>query len=347
MTQAQTQKDIVRVEVPIREGRLDPRTLDEAWRVTVALVKGNAIPGGCNSTEEVLIAVLAGMDVGLSPLQAVQNIMVVRKRPTIWGDAMLGLVEQSAKMDDIEETIEGEGDKRMATCRVEKKGRKTPVVRTFSVAQAKVAGLWGKDTWKNYPDRMLQLRARAFALRDAFPEVLKGLRMAEEMQDAASAEESRRSVTATAVVESLPGLPPGEAETRDFIDVDPALSDEAAEAALPAGGVAALSEASEGAGEPNAAEGTQAPVEPWGEPPKRNAAQHPAYWRAKIVAAADKWLDTATEVPVLTNGRALLARLDDVEGSPPVGVPHTEATPWFKRWADKAEAGEIDWRKYL
>jgi hypothetical protein len=54
----------------------------------------------------------------------------------------------------------------------------------FTVADAKKAGLWGKTgPWTQYPKRMLQMRARGFALRDAFPDVLKGLVTAEEAQD--------------------------------------------------------------------------------------------------------------------------------------------------------------------
>ncbi len=49
---------------------------------------------------------------------------------------------------------------------------------------AKRAGLWGKGgPWTAYPKRMLQMRARGFALRDAFPDVLKGMISVEEAQD--------------------------------------------------------------------------------------------------------------------------------------------------------------------
>jgi hypothetical protein len=52
------------------------------------------------------------------------------------------------------------------------------------VAEAKKAGLWGKQgPWTQYPRRMLQMRARGFALRDAFPDVLRGLVTAEEAAD--------------------------------------------------------------------------------------------------------------------------------------------------------------------
>ena len=47
----------------------------------------------------------------------------------------------------------------------------------------KATRLWGKNVWKSYPDRMLQMRARGFALRDSFPDVLKGLITREEAQD--------------------------------------------------------------------------------------------------------------------------------------------------------------------
>jgi hypothetical protein len=49
---------------------------------------------------------------------------------------------------------------------------------------AKRAGLWTKaGPWQTYPRRMLQMRARSFALRDAFPDVLKGLISVKEALD--------------------------------------------------------------------------------------------------------------------------------------------------------------------
>jgi hypothetical protein len=59
-----------------------------------------------------------------------------------------------------------------------------PERRTFSVADAKRAKLWFKaGPWTTYPDRMLQMRARGFAIRDTFPDALRGVIIAEEAQD--------------------------------------------------------------------------------------------------------------------------------------------------------------------
>jgi hypothetical protein len=45
-------------------------------------------------------------------------------------------------------------------------------------------GLKGKQgPWTNYPKRMLQMRARSWCLRDVYPDVLRGVHVAEEAQD--------------------------------------------------------------------------------------------------------------------------------------------------------------------
>ncbi len=63
--------------------------------------------------------------------------------------------------------------------------RAGPIERRFSVQDARRAGLWGRPgPWSQYPQRMLQMRARAFALRDAFADVLGGLYLREELEDA-------------------------------------------------------------------------------------------------------------------------------------------------------------------
>ncbi|WP_010518041.1 recombinase RecT [Komagataeibacter oboediens] len=133
--------------------------------------------------QAVLIAVQMGSELGLAPMQSLQNIAVINGRPSVWGDALLGLVKASAVCDDVVETMEGEGDALTAICVAKRKG-KSPVEARFSVEDAKAAGLWNKQgPWKQYPKRMLQMRARGFALRDAFPDVLRGLITAEEAGD--------------------------------------------------------------------------------------------------------------------------------------------------------------------
>lgn len=161
---------------------LAPTSIAEAMQVAEILCRSNLVPkdyqgnpGNC------IIAMQWGAEIGLQPLQAMQSIAVINGRPSIWGDAMLALVRGSGVLESISETLE-EGDT-VAVCTVKRRGEQ-PATRRFSLEDAKKAGLTGKQgPWTQYPKRMLQLRARAFALRDVFPDVLRGVFVAEEAQD--------------------------------------------------------------------------------------------------------------------------------------------------------------------
>jgi len=134
--------------------------------------------------ESCMLAIQHGSEVGLSPMQSLQSIAVINGRPTIWGDAALALVQSSPVCEYVREYTEGEGDGLVAVCEAKRRGYPAPTVVRFSVADAKKAGLWGKSgPWASYSTRMLQLRARGFALRNAFADALRGLITAEEAQD--------------------------------------------------------------------------------------------------------------------------------------------------------------------
>lgn len=165
-------------------GGLVPSNLEQMWRLAVIMSKSGLMPKGLQTPEAVCVAVQMGLEVGLTPMQAVQNIAVINGRPAVWGDSGIALVEASGLLEDFKETITVEGDVITATCWAKRKNRPTPVERTFTTIDAKQAGLHGKEgPWRQYPKRMTQMRARWWVLRDLFADVLKGLKAAEEVQD--------------------------------------------------------------------------------------------------------------------------------------------------------------------
>jgi hypothetical protein len=162
-----------------------PATLTEAIQFSDMLASSSMVPKAYqNKPQDILVCVQWGYEMGLAPMQALQNIAVINGKPSVYGDAAMALVQASSVCEDVEEYFEGEGTTNpVAVCVAKRKGRK-PVTAKFSVEDAKRAGLWGKQgPWQAYPKRMMQMRARGFALRDAFPDVLKGLITAEEAQD--------------------------------------------------------------------------------------------------------------------------------------------------------------------
>ena len=163
---------------------LSPQTFEQALTFAQYMADSDMVPkdfkgkpGNC------LIAMQWGFEVGLKPLQALQGIAVINGRPSIWGDALLSLVLSSPVCKDVIEKYEGTGEDFRAVCIAQRHGRADKVAE-FSVKDAKAAGLLGKQgPWTQYRDRMLKQRARAFALRDQFADVIKGLAVAEEAMD--------------------------------------------------------------------------------------------------------------------------------------------------------------------
>jgi hypothetical protein len=214
----------------VSPSRLQIDGIGDLWTLAQLLFKGGgASIQNVDRPEKVFTIILHGLEVGLAPTQALANIMMQPNgRCSIWGDGALALVRASGLLaKHVPETVTGDGDDRTATCIVQRKDE--PEARfTFSMREAKAAGLisrsLGKDgkgtgPWITYPDRMLKMRARGFALRDVFPDVLKGLVTAEEAQDTLDVEtgaprvvQVQATVDGPSVVESngtAPGVPVG------------------------------------------------------------------------------------------------------------------------------------------
>ena len=168
-------------------------SFDDAFRFAKMVSQSEFAPKDFKGkAESCLLAIQHGSEVGLSPMQSLQSIAVINGRPTIWGDAALALVQACPVCEYVREYMEGEGDNLTAVCEAKRQGYPAPTTVRFSVADAKKAGLWGKTgPWTQYPSRMLQLRARGFALRNAFADALRGLVTAEEAQDYPQAEAAR------------------------------------------------------------------------------------------------------------------------------------------------------------
>lgn len=144
---------------------------------------------------EVVIAVQYGHELGLKPLQSLHGVSVINGKPSVYGDTMLALCRGSKECEYIiEEWLTSEQlfkkysyDKKsqypIAVCIVKRKGEPQHI-SVFSEEDAIAAALLGKTgPWKMYKNRMMQMRARSFGLRDKFADILKGIIAAEEAED--------------------------------------------------------------------------------------------------------------------------------------------------------------------
>jgi len=135
-----------------------------------------------NKPADIVLGILVCLRLGLDPIPVLHQLTVVNGKIVMATDAMIALVKAHPDCEDIQETFDEAT--MTATCTIKRKGQ-SPLVRTFSQQDAKKAGLWNKERspWITYPTRMLQMRARGFALRDSFADALNGILPKEEVED--------------------------------------------------------------------------------------------------------------------------------------------------------------------
>lgn len=180
-----------------RVAALVPHTFDETYRLAKAIATAGWAPKSYladpkkpdqgYSAEKISLGILHGMEVGLTPMMALQSIAVINGTPSLWGDGALAVVRASGLLLSlVEEPIMDAEGKKVAgyRCTAVRRNQPEPITRTFTTADAEKAGLLGKPgPWQDYRARMLQMRARAFVLRDGFSDALRGLSIAEEAMD--------------------------------------------------------------------------------------------------------------------------------------------------------------------
>ena len=168
--------------------KFEPNSFQELILFSDRLARTNFVPKNYRGKpNDILCAIQMGAELGLSPMLSLQNIAVINDRPSIYGDAMLAICKASPLCESIEEYLDGDQSQietLTAICKVRRRGFKNEITGSFSWEDAEKAGLATKaGAWLSYPKRMLQMRARGFALRDAFPDLLNGLITREEAND--------------------------------------------------------------------------------------------------------------------------------------------------------------------
>lgn len=188
---------------------LNPTNLTEAVEFSKFIATSGHIPKQFQGKpNDILVAIQWGYEIGLAPMQALQNIAVINGRPSLWGDSMIAVCKHHPDWRGIEETYIDEEDKAVCIVKRHVHGEMEITRAEFSYKDAQKARLANKPgPWQDYPKRMMQLRARGFALRDAFPDAIKGLITTEEAIDYPQEKKEPRNVTGdgeiTNVIENI------------------------------------------------------------------------------------------------------------------------------------------------
>jgi hypothetical protein len=228
--QPQPQQAIVvaeaKAKVPLGRRGLEADSLDGLYRIAAMYLEGGAFKpeffAGCETSRaklaRIMLTLEKGMAIGLAPTECFDAMAFIRGKITIYGDALVACVKRHPECTGISTVWNGDGDDFGATVTVGRRNQPDVVVR-FTIADAKRAGLWGqRGPWSSYPNRMMQQRARGFAIRDQFPDALMGCITKEEVDDyrddwrAPAAQVQAASQPVAQVVAQPAPLPPAQTD---------------------------------------------------------------------------------------------------------------------------------------
>lgn len=161
-----------------------------------ALVNGGFLPKGCSQNEG-FARIVAGAQMGMKPIQALNGIAMINGHPTLHSDSIPCIVMASGLVAGMKYVFQGEEDNMSCTFYVKRKGIEEYQEWTYSMEDAKKAGLLNNTTWKAHPKKMLFNRARSWCLRNTFPDVIGNIYTKEEIEEESVIKEDPKEITIT------------------------------------------------------------------------------------------------------------------------------------------------------
>lgn len=194
-----------------------------AASVAVSLAKTSFVPKDFRGKpEEVTAAIMLGSEVGLSPMQSLQNIFVINGKPGMYARTMVALVMAAGheivtvKKTDSSVSVKGR-----------RAGTQEWTEETWTTERARKAGYTSNKKYETDPQSMLYARAAADICRQIAPDALAGLAYtveeleidqdSEDQQDAPK-EKVQRVARNKAPEPVAPALEPADSQPDDIED---------------------------------------------------------------------------------------------------------------------------------
>ncbi|MBM3992152.1 MAG: recombinase RecT [Planctomycetes bacterium] len=123
------------------------------------------------SPADVLLVVLTGQELGFGPMQSIRLLHVIEGKPCLSADGMGALCMRHPSCELLR-LVSSDG--KAATYEAKRRGAE-PVRLTFTIEQAKAAGLLGKGNWSKFPEAMLRARCLSAICRAVWPDAVAGV----------------------------------------------------------------------------------------------------------------------------------------------------------------------------
>jgi hypothetical protein len=143
-------------------------------KVAELALKSGYLGKDAMNKEKVEFIIMKGLEVGLQPIQALSQISVIQGKPTIGAEGMMFLIYKNCPGAKLR-WVMGTDPNTSITIIAKRDESDDPSKFSYSIEDAKRAGLANKDTWQKYPRAMLRARVISEMARAIFPDCLGGI----------------------------------------------------------------------------------------------------------------------------------------------------------------------------
>lgn len=203
-----------------------PKSLPEVQSLAEVLSKSTLLPDALKGkAPDIIVSILAGQELGLSPMAAIRGVHVVQGKPLLSADTMVGLVLGSGLAEYF---ICVEESDTSVTYETKRKGAPQPQRATWTVEDSKRAALHTKDNYRLFPRQMMKARCKSILARDVYPDILAGIydpNAEPEVLDRGSVRQSRNADAVDAeVVSETSSSSNGSTSSPELVAIDAAPS---------------------------------------------------------------------------------------------------------------------------
>lgn len=205
---AQAQETALTTKQPAAVGSVwtDSKEYNRIGQMAQMISKSNLVPQSYQGKpEDCFLALQFAVRLGMEPLTVMQNLYVVKGKPSWSGQFCMALIRANPAFSNVRLVYTGTKgtDNRGAYVTALRVSDGSVVEGTeVTIAMAKAEGWISNSKWKSMPEQMLGYRAAAFFARLHCPEALLGIQTAEEVEDVDATRASTRARNLTDALRS-------------------------------------------------------------------------------------------------------------------------------------------------
>lgn len=147
-------------------------TLKDLWNLCKSVAGTGFLPQAIRTPEQAFAIALKARELGIPPMMGFGSIHIIQGKTEISAQTMNAMLRKGGV--SIEEVEVSREAVELVMRRPMPNGREDTVRSRFTIDDAKMAGLTGKDNWKKHAEEMLYARALSKGARRIGPDLIHG-----------------------------------------------------------------------------------------------------------------------------------------------------------------------------